>query len=291
MTNQKDPVLSPADGNKFGALTPSSTSNDGTVPDTPLSQVSTKAHGNSSTGRRRIVNGVGSTFVVEHSSAKRRRVSDEENMNRSISPACVNLLRSFDSASSYRQQATDSDDDSDEEDDVEEKHEKGKRTLLLRIKEANEKSVSMEGDCSVVLLQIPRAKCYEMKGGSWICKGLVSIKFLKNVEQGEYWFGMVSMSIKAENSEEATTIDIDEMPVSVSSINFVSSLNDTIHLHLLSARHSLASLSKLAFSSCYIQATRMQGDRSGSKPMYVWRARGTPTYALRFASIDDGLRW
>jgi len=215
MTNQKDPVLSPADGNKFGALTPSSTSNDGTVPDTPLSQVSTKAHGNSSTGRRRIVNGVGSTFVVEHSSAKRRRVSDEENMNRSISPACVNLLRSFDSASSYRQQATDSDDDSDEEDDVEEKHEKGKRTLLLRIKEANEKSVSMEGDCSVVLLQIPRAKCYEMKGGSWICKGLVSIKFLKNVEQGEYWFGMVSMSIKAENSEEATTIDIDEMPATL----------------------------------------------------------------------------
>mmetsp|Transcript_14427 Transcript_14427/g.31052 ORF Transcript_14427/g.31052 Transcript_14427/m.31052 type:complete len:290 (+) Transcript_14427:262-1131(+) len=250
MTNQKDPVLSPADGNKFGALTPSSTSNDGTVPDTPLSQVSTKAHGNSSTGLRRIGNGGGSTFVSEHSSAKRRRVSDEENMNRSISPACVNLLRSFDSASSYRQQATDSDDDSDEEDDVEEKHEKGKRTLLLRIKEANEKSVSMEGDCSVVLLQIPRAKCYEMKGGSWICKGLVSIKFLKNVEQGEYWFGMVSMSIKAENSEEATTIDIDEMP-----------------------------------------ATRMQGDRSGSKPMYVWRARGTPTYALRFASIDDGLRW
>lgn len=228
MTNQKDPVLSPADGNKLGALTPSSTSNDGTVPGTPLSQVSTKAHGNSSTGRRSIVDGVGSTFVVEYSSAKRRRVSDEENMNRNLSPACFNLLRSFDSASSYRQQPTDSDYDSDEEDGVEEKHEKGKSVLLLRIKEANEESVSMEGDCSVVLLQIPRAKWYEMKGGSWICKGIVSLKFLKNVEEGEYWFGMVSMSIKAENLEEATTIDIDEMPVSVLWINFLSFLDDII---------------------------------------------------------------
>lgn len=35
----------------------------------------------------------------------------------------------------------------------------------------------------------------------------------------------------------------------------------------------------------------MKANKSSNKPTYVWRARATPTYALRFASIDEGLQW
>lgn len=44
-------------------------------------------------------------------------------------------------------------------------------------------------------------------------------------------------------------------------------------------------------SFIYIQVKRKEGDASSNKPTYVWRATGTPTYALRFASLGEGLQW
>ena len=217
MTNhRKDPVLTSADDNKnVGTLTPirnnsSSTTFNGIVPTTPPSRVSITAYGKCSTGRRCSSDAGGAPFV-ECASTKRRRLSEEENMAE-VLPSVV-LLPSFESVSSYRDPTAGGGYDSDEEDNVEQNHEKGMRELLMNLYNANKNSIKMEGNYNLVLLHIPRAKWYVMNDGTWISNGIASVKFLKRVEAGEYGHGMISISIAAENLEEATTLEIDK-PVS-----------------------------------------------------------------------------
>lgn len=177
---------------------------------------------------------VGHSFTVP-SSSKRRRVSDEE--NNGLSP--ITLLDSFiDSASSYRDEDTrkkarnqhidsDSDDeDEDEEDNRQEDdhhndenfakklaHEKSKQLLLERITRANSQSTSMEGEFDELVMMIPKAKLYENKEGSWVDRGLCSIKFLRDVEEGEYSFGMIRMRLVMTNLNESITLKIDDFEV------------------------------------------------------------------------------
>ena len=174
---------------------------------------------------------VGTSFAVP-SSSKRRRVSDEKNNG----PTPVTLLDSFiDSVSSYRDENTrkkarnqhiDSDSD-DEEEDIREDddhhhdenfakklaHEKSKQLLLERITRANSQSTSMEGEFDELVMVIAKAKLYENKEGGWIDRGLCAIKFLRDVEEGEYTFGMIRMRLVMANLNESITLKIDDFEV------------------------------------------------------------------------------
>ena len=174
---------------------------------------------------------VGTSFAVP-SSSKRRRVSDEENNG----PTPVTLLDSFiDSVSSYRDENTrkkarnqhiDSDSD-DEEEDIREDddhhhdenfakklaHEKSKQLLLERITRANSQSTSMEGEFDELVMVIAKAKLYENKEGGWFDRGLCAIKFLRDVEEGEYTFGMIRMRLVMANLNESITLKIDDFEV------------------------------------------------------------------------------
>ena len=174
---------------------------------------------------------VGTSFAVP-SSSKRRRVSDEKNNG----PTPVTLLDSFiDSVSSYRDENTckkarnqhiDSDSD-DEEEDIREDddhhhdenfakklaHEKSKQLLLERITRANSQSTSMEGEFDELVMVIAKAKLYENKEGGWIDRGLCAIKFLRDVEEGEYTFGMIRMRLVMANLNERITLKIDDFEV------------------------------------------------------------------------------
>ena len=179
------------------------------------------------------------------SSSKRRRVSEEENNG----PTPATLLDSFiDSASSYRDEDTrkkprnehiDIDSDSDDEDEDEDEdiredndnhdenfakkvaHEKSKQLLLKRITRANSQSTSMEGEFDELVMVIAKAKLYENKEGGWIDRGLCAIKFLRDVEEGEYSFGMIRMRLVMSNLNESITLKIDDFEVRILFFVFV----------------------------------------------------------------------
>lgn len=208
-------LLSAAEGNEGGPLSPIRPNSSSVPPlatdGTPLSQLSSKVHSSCSTGRRSSRDGIGTGSNFEKcSSSKRRRVSDEENLG--LTP--MKLLSAFIESSSYRQPAeVESDYDSDEEEDAATRHEREKSDLLERLQEASSSRVLLEGGCDVVVFEIPRAKLYQSKDGEWINKGIVKIKFLKDVEKGEYTYGMIRMSMTSENLEETITVEINDMPV------------------------------------------------------------------------------
>lgn len=169
---------------------------------------------------------IGHSFTVP-SSSKRRRVSDEENNG----PTPVTLLDSFiDSVSSYRDEDTrkkarnhqiDSDSDDEEDDDHHHDenfakklaHETSKQLLLERITRANSQSTSMEGEFDELVMVIPKAKLYENKEGGWVDRGLCAVKFLRDVEEGEYSFGMIRMRLVMANLNESITLKIDDFEV------------------------------------------------------------------------------
>jgi hypothetical protein len=176
-------------------------------------------------------NSEGHSFTVP-SSSKRRRVSDEEN----TSPPPVTLLDTFiiDSEHEYRDDDKrkkarnlrvngDSDDDEDNEedddhhsdDDLAKKlaHEKSKQLLLERITRANSQSMSMEGEFDELVMMIPKAKLYENKEGGWVDRGLCTVKFLRDVEEGEYSFGTIRMRLVMTNLNESVTLKIDDLLV------------------------------------------------------------------------------
>ena len=173
----------------------------------------------------------GISFMVPSTSKRRRISANEENCDLTR----VKLFDTFiDSESSYRddytrkktknQHATldsvdddyEDDNDDDRDDDIIAKkfaHEKNKQQLLERITRANSQSTSMEGEFDEVVMTIPKAKLYENKGGSWLDRGLCSVKFLRDVEEGEYSFGMIRMRLVMTNLNESITLKIDDLQV------------------------------------------------------------------------------
>ena len=175
----------------------------------------------------------GISFTVPSTSKRRRISANGENCDLTR----VRLFDTFiDSESSYRDDYTrkktknqhaalDSDDDDyeddggdddDRDDDINAKklaHEKNKQQLLERITRANSQSTSMEGEFDEVVMTIPKAKLYENKGGSWLDRGLCSVKFLRDVEEGEYSFGMIRMRLVMTNLNESITLKIDDLQV------------------------------------------------------------------------------
>ena len=200
---------------------------------------------------------VENSFTVP-SSSKRRRISNDENNG----PSPATLLNSLiDSVSSYRDEDTrkkaknqqiDSDSDSDDEDTREDDghhhdenfakklaHEKSKQLLLERITRANSQSTSMEGEFDELVMVIPKAKLYENKEGGWVNRGLCAIKFLRDVEEGEYSFGMVRMRLVMANLNESITLKIDDFEVRflcvfvcVEEVNDISCLTSLVFLWL-----------------------------------------------------------
>ena len=203
-----------------------------------------------------------SNSEVEHSftvpsSSKRRRISNDENNG----PTPVTLLNSFiDSVSSYRDADTRKkarnqqiDSDSDDDEDIREDddhhhdgnfakklaHEKSKQLLLERITRANSQSTSMEGEFDELVMVIPKAKLYENKEGGWVNRGLCAIKFLRDVEEGEYSFGMIRMRLVMANLNESITLKIDDFEVRflcvfvcVEEVNDISCLTSLVFLWL-----------------------------------------------------------
>ena len=173
----------------------------------------------------------GISFTVPSTSKRRRISANEENCDLTR----VRLFDTFiDSESSYRDDFTrkktknqhaaiDSDNDDYEDDDDDDRdddnyakklaHEKNKQQLLERITRANSQSTSMEGEFDEVVMTIPKAKLYENKGGGWLDRGLCSVKFLRDVEEGEYSFGMIRMRLVMTNLKESITLKIDDLQV------------------------------------------------------------------------------
>lgn len=166
----------------------------------------------------------GVSFTVPSTSKRRRISANGENCDLTR----VRLFDTFiDSESSYRDDYTrkktknlhaaldsDDNDDDDRDDDINAKklaHEKNKQQLLERITRANSQSTSMEGEFDEVVMTIPKAKLYENKGGSWLDRGLCSVKFLRDVEEGEYSFGMIRMRLVMTNLNESITLKIDDL--------------------------------------------------------------------------------
>ena len=71
----------------------------------------------------------------------------------------------------------------------------------------------MEGEFDEVVMTIPKARLYENKGGGWLDRGLCSVKFLRDVEEGEYSFGMIRMRLVMTNLKESITLKIDDLQV------------------------------------------------------------------------------
>ena len=172
----------------------------------------------------------GISFTVPSTSKRRRISANEENCDLTR----VRLFDTFiDSESSYRDDFTrkktknqhaslDSDDDGYDEDDDDRDdhdyakklaHEKNKQQLLERITRANSQSTSMEGEFDELVMTIPKAKLYENKGDGWLDRGLCSVKFLRDVEEGEYSFGMIRMRLVMTNLNESITLKIDDLQV------------------------------------------------------------------------------
>mmetsp|Transcript_23465 Transcript_23465/g.67617 ORF Transcript_23465/g.67617 Transcript_23465/m.67617 type:complete len:294 (-) Transcript_23465:2060-2941(-) len=207
---------------KLSALTTSIKSNSST----PAPPIFTDGEVTANANIQSISPTKGISFTVP-STSKRRRVSDEENCGLTR----VTLFDAFvDSASSHRDDETrkktrnqhaifDSDDEDNEDDDDRHDedyakkiaHEKNKQQLLERITRANRQSTSMEGEFDELVMTIPRARLYENKGDGWLDRGICMVKFLRDVEEGEYSFGMIRMRLVMTNLNESVTLKIDDL--------------------------------------------------------------------------------